>query len=251
MLDVAHGMQYTAFMEIGLSVSPVIGILGGMGPAATADFYAKLVRRTRAGRDQEHPRVVIWSDPTIPDRTEALLGGGEDPTPLMLRGIRHLEEAGATVIAVPCNTAHAFVPVLQAWTPVPILHMVERTVERLAARDVKAAGLLATSATCRIGLYQSFASEFGLEIITPDAGSQATVMEAIRLVKAGIIDGSVTDRLAEVSEVLLRHGAQAIIAGCTEIPLVLHQDVLGIPLIDPTSVLADAVLSAVGAAVRV
>ena len=224
----------------------VIGILGGMGPAATADFYTKLVGRTRARRDQDHPRTVIWSDPTIPDRTQALLGHGEDPSPWMMRGLRHLEDAGATLIAVPCNTAHAFVPALQARISVPILHMIEETVELLAVRGIRAVGLLATTGTCRTGLYQGFADARGLDVLVPDFAAQEKVMDAILQIKGGNTSPQVGRSLAEAAAGLRAQGAQAVIAGCTEIPLALTQQMLRVPLIDPTGVLADAALRQAG-----
>jgi aspartate racemase len=226
--------------------SQVIGILGGMGPAATADFYTKLVSRTRARRDQDHPRTVIWSDPTIPDRTQALLGHGEDPTPSMLHGLRHLEDAGATLITVPCNTAHAFVPALQARTSVPILHMIEETVKLLSDRGIRVAGLLATTGTCRMGLYQGFAKERGLEVLIPNTAAQENVMDAILKIKGGNGSSDIGGSLVEAAARLKAQGAQAVIAGCTEIPLVLSQEMLPIPLIDPTGVLADAALRKAG-----
>ena len=105
----------------------VVGILGGMGPAATADFYLKLIQATPAAVDQEHLQVLIWSDPTIPDRTEALLTHGEDPTPALIAGAEMLRRSGAGMLAVPCNTAHAFLAAVQAEVDIPIIHMIEET----------------------------------------------------------------------------------------------------------------------------
>jgi len=224
----------------------VIGVLGGMGPAATADFYAKLVNSTVASSDQEHPRAVIWSDPTIPDRTQALLEGGEDPTPWLLRGVKGLEQAGATMIAVPCNTAHAFVPALQKHTDVPILHMIDKTTEYLAHRHLTSVGLLATSGTARMGLYQDRAIAWGLEALVPDEDSQQQVMAAILEVKGGRRAPQVAARMADAASGLVSRGAQAVIAGCTEIPLVLSQQMLSVPLVDPTQVLAEATLAQAG-----
>ncbi|MEA5455173.1 amino acid racemase [Sinomonas sp. JGH33] len=224
---------------------PVIGILGGMGPAATADFYTKLVRHTRAHRDQDHPRTVIWSDPTIPDRTDALLGLGEDPTPWMLRGLKHLEEVGATLIAVPCNTAHAFVPELQAHTGVPILHMIEETVALLAASGVTTAGLLATTGTCRTELYQGSAQRWGLTVQVPGHEAQQKVMDAIQQIKGGRPSVAAA-ALVQAAQELQAQGAQAVIAGCTEIPLALSEEMLQVRLVDPTAVLAEAALRRAG-----
>jgi len=228
--------------------SEVIGILGGMGPAATADFYAKLVASTHVLRDQDHPRVVIWADPAIPDRTEALLEGGEDPTPWMVRGINILADAGATMIAIPCNTAHAFIPTLEGAAPLPIIHMIGAVARELAeATDpVTRVGLLATTGTCRARLYQEWMVKRGIEVLLPDTGDQETVMRAIRAVKAGRSGPHIEELFADAADRLVESGAQAIVAGCTEIPLALHADSLAVPLIDPVLVLARAMLVRAG-----
>ena len=111
----------------------VVGILGGMGPMATADFYLKLVQATPAAIDQEHLQVLIWSDPTIPDRSEALLTHGADPTPALIAGAKLLQQSGAGMLAVPCNTAHAFLTSVQAEVGIPIIHMIEETAKHVGA----------------------------------------------------------------------------------------------------------------------
>ncbi|MCX5058942.1 MULTISPECIES: aspartate/glutamate racemase family protein [unclassified Streptomyces] len=222
----------------------VIGILGGMGPAATADFYAKLVSMTPGHSDQDHLRTVIWSDPTIPDRTEALLGNGTDPTPWLLNGSRVLREAGATVIAIPCNTAHAFVPRIADHVGLPIVHMIGEVARHLATLrpTVRTAGLLATTGTVQAGLYQEWLDRYGIRLALPDPTSrQDEVMAAIRAVKAGN-NGAATAPLADAALQLTGQGAQAIIAGCTEIPLGLPADAVDVPLIDPAVILARALV---------
>jgi len=222
----------------------IIGILGGMGPAATADFYAKLVSMTPGRHDQDHLRTVIWSDPAIPDRTEALLAGGPDPTPWLLNGSRVLREAGATVIAIPCNTAHAFVPRIADHVGLPIVHMIGEVARHLTTLQppVRTAGLLATTGTVHAGLYQEWLDRHGIRLVLPDpAGRQSEVMAAIRAVKAGN-RGAAAASLAEVARQLTAQGAQAIIAGCTEIPLGLPADAVEVPLIDPAVILAQALV---------
>ena len=125
---------------------PVIGILGGMGPAATADFYSKLVALTPGSTDQEHPKVVIWADPTVPDRTLALTENGPDPTPWLIRGARVLRESGATTLAIPCNTAHAFLPAISSQLGLPVVHMIDEVARhiRTLSPAVTSVGLLAT-----------------------------------------------------------------------------------------------------------
>ncbi|MFG2025723.1 aspartate/glutamate racemase family protein [Streptomyces sp. NPDC048825] len=227
------------------TTTEIIGILGGMGPAATADFYAKLVATTPGFSDQDHLRTVIWSDPTIPDRTEALLGDGPDPTPWLLDGSRVLREAGATVIAIPCNTAHAFVPRIADHVGLPIVHMIGEVARHLTtvSPPIHTAGLLASSGTVRAGLYQEWLDRFGIRLVLPDAATQdREVMTAIHAVKSGARDGATTALLTRAAQRLTEQGAQAVIAGCTEIPLGLSADAVDVPLIDPALVLAQALV---------
>jgi aspartate racemase len=222
----------------------IIGILGGMGPAATADFYAKLVSMTPGHSDQDHLRTVIWSDPTIPDRTEALLGNGPDPTPWLLHGSRVLREAGATVIAVPCNTAHAFMPRIADHVGLPIVHMIGEAARHITTLrpPVRTAGLLATTGTVRAGLYQDWLDRHGIRLLLPDpTGQEEQVMAAIRAVKAGDRAAAAAP-LADVARQLTGRGAQGIIAGCTEIPLGLPADAVDVPVIDPAVILAEALV---------
>lgn len=226
----------------------IIGILGGMGPAATADFYAKLVAMTPGTSDQDHLRTVIWSDPTIPDRTEALLGDGPDPTPWLLNGGRVLREAGATLIAIPCNTAHAFVPRIEDHVGLPIVHMVGEVARHLGAMNppMHTVGLLATTGTVRAGLYQEWLDRVGIRLVLPDDVCQSReVMTAIRAVKAGVRDDSTTALLARAARRLTEQGAQAVVAGCTEIPLGLPAAAVDVPLVDPSLVLSQALVNRV------
>ena len=230
------------------AATPPVGVLGGMGPAATADFYAKLIRATPATRDQEHLRVVIWSDPSTPDRTQALLQDGPDPTPWLVHGARMLTNAGADLIAVPCNTAHAFLPAVADRVGVPIVHMIDQASRRIASMNprVRTAGLIATTGTVQAGLYQEWLTKAGIELLVPHPPAQAEeVMPAIRAIKAGT---TVPGTLAAVARRLLERGAEVIIAGCTEVPLGLHPDELPVPLVDPAQVLAEAVVARISQA---
>lgn len=221
----------------------IIGILGGMGPAATADFYGKLVALTPARSDQEHIRTVIWSDPTIPDRTEALLHLGESPTPWMLNGARVLRQAGATMIAIPCITAHAFIADIEQEVGLPIVHMIDEVAKHLAAMQpaVRAAGLLSTTGTLHAGLHKQWLDQ--VDIVLPDPVSQQDeVMAAIRAVKAGERGISAIEPLRTAAMRLVDRGAQTVIAGCTEIPLVLSPTAIPVPLLDPAVVLAQALI---------
>ncbi|WP_282974806.1 aspartate/glutamate racemase family protein [Saccharopolyspora erythraea] len=140
-----------------------VGILGGMGPAATADFYDKLVRATPVATDQDHLRVVIWADPSVPDRTAALTGAGPDPTPWLSRGAEKLRACGADLLAVPCNTAHAFAPQVAEACGLPLVSIIDVTAEAAgtALPRPSRAGLLATTGTVRSGLYHSALARCG------------------------------------------------------------------------------------------
>ncbi len=214
-----------------------------MGPAATADFYAKLIRSTPAARDQDHLRVVIWADPTVPDRTAALLDGGPDPSPILAAGARALVAAGAEIIAIPCSTAHAFLPTAPAH--VRMLHIAAETAEHMAqlVPQPRRVGLLATSGTIRAGLYQDWLGRRGIDVLVPDEAAQEEVMATIRSVKRGNTDSEVRDRLARVVEELTAAGADAIVAGCTELPLIMAADGRA-RIVDPTLVLARALVAA-------
>ncbi|MCA1669366.1 MAG: amino acid racemase [Thermomicrobia bacterium] len=224
---------------------PIVGILGGMGPAATADLYAKIIAATPATRDQDHLHVVIWADPTAPDRSHALMHGGEDPTPWLLRGATQLVAMGASFIAVPCNTAHAFFPAIEREITVPLIHMMDETATAvgIAHPAIERAGLLATTGTIMSRLYQQWFANHGIEVVVPKNDLQErVVMGAIHRVKAGQIGQDTTDLLAEAARYLIDQGAEALIAGCTELPLVFRDGDASVPVIDPTRVLAEAVV---------
>lgn len=220
------------------------GILGGMGPAATADLYRKIIAATPASRDQEHIPIVIWADPRVPDRTQALLHGGADPTPWLARGARRLVECGATFIAVPCNTAHAFLPRVAPTVPVPFLHMMEETAAAvtIAHPGVTRVGLLATTGTVTVGLYQEAFAAYRIEVTVPDAARQQRVMAAIHCVKAGETGADATALVGEAASYLIGQGAELLVTGCTELPLIFAAGDASVPVLDPTAALAAAVV---------
>ena len=222
----------------------VIGILGGMGPQATIDLYQKIINNTVATKDQEHLQVLIWSDPTIPDRTAAILGDGEDPLPYLRAGAEKLIAGKSECIAIPCNTAHYFLPQLVDLTPgVTYLNMIELTAAELK-KNFSPGSIIAitgTTATLRTGLYQNAIQEAGLTPVLPSADLQDEVMEIIfgaQGVKAGFVNQSNKDRYARVLNSLQTQGAACVIAGCTELPLVVDLVQITVAIVDPTEVLA-------------
>ena len=227
-----------------------IGILGGMGPEATVDLFGKIVRSTPARVDQDHVRVVIDNNPKIPDRTAFLRGQGPDPVPAMQAGIAGLVRMGADLILIPCNTAHVYYDRLQAASPVPILHIMREVARALAGSGRRTGGvprrvgLLATELTVESGLYHQALGEVGIEVLVPAPEFQRLVTEAIfgpEGIKAGVY-GPARARLLRAGQHLVERGAQALIAGCTELPLVLRPGDFAVPWIDPTEILARAAL---------
>ena len=220
----------------------MIGILGGMGPEATVDFFREIIRLTPARKDQDHIPVVIRSDPRVPERTQAILSGGEDPTPCLLEGALVLERAGAGIIAVPCNTAHYFLPRVQPKVGIPILNMIEETYQSvlrlLGAAD--AVGLLATKGTVLSGVYGDVFSRHGVKVIVPDAGDQEAIQQAVFQIKAGTYDRARQDVFERIGSSLAESGAQAVILGCTEIPLGFHEERVSYRVVNATRVLAQA-----------
>ena len=209
-----------------------------MGPAATVEFFRRLVDATPATIDQSHLRVVIDSDPTVPDRTRALLHGGPTPVPALVRMARRLEMAGAQVLAMPCNTAHAFLDPIRQSVCVPVLDMIGETVDRLEERVV---GLLATSGAIGSGIYHRAFEEHGIEPVVPSEKSQETVNRAIEAIKAARSLVEVGTAIASVVRELHARGAEAVVAGCTEISL-LDGSRMPIRWVDALDVLVGATI---------
>jgi aspartate racemase len=218
----------------------IVGILGGMGPDATVDLFQKILRATPAKRDQDHLRILIDCNSKIPDRNEAALSHGEDPFPHLRESAVGLEKAGAQLIAIPCNAAHCWHAEIQKCVRVPVLHIMDAAADHLAERypDVRRVGLLAATVTVGRGLYQRALARSGIGSIVPPDDSQALVMEVIRAVKAGQWGENVRRLIREQGEKLAAQGAHAVIAGCTEIPIVLQDGDLSVPVVDATLALA-------------
>jgi aspartate racemase len=224
-------------------------VVGGVGPAATVDFIHKIVRATPARRDQDHIKLMVEQNPQIPDRTENLIGNGPDPTISLYATCKRLEAGGADIIAIPCNTAHAFVERIQPYLAVPIVNMLTVTVRYLRETfpALRAVGVLATSGTVASGVYEKALESQGLRQIVPGPALQARVMEAIygkEGVKAGFTTGQCQEDIVAAINGLIAEGVEVIILGCTELPLLFPQtDFTGrngarVRPIDPTDVLA-------------
>ncbi len=218
----------------------IIGILGGMGPEATIDLFYKIIKFTPAEKDQDHLRIIIDNNPKIPDRTAAILGKGEDPLPALRESARNLEKAGADFIVIPCNTAHYFLSSIQKNVKIPVLNMIEEAASETQQRipQIKKVGLLASIGTYKTEIYHQQFKKFNIEVIYPNEKDKEEVMKAIYAVKAGDLSDEVKGNILKIVQKLIDKGAEAIIAGCTEIPLILKEGDVSVPLIDPTQILA-------------
>jgi len=227
---------------------PVLGVLGGMGPLASAQFMLRLTQLTPATRDQDHIPTVLWSDPRVPDRTFGYLTGGADPLPWLLRGINGLRQAGCGAIAVPCNTAHGWYQSMTQAAGMPILHIVDAAaldLRRLGLIPPAIIGVMGTQATLDMRLYQQRLAEQGWTCIQPDAEQMRyLVAPAIAMVKANHV-AEAYPQLVEVVNNLAVRGASAVVLGCTEIPLGIlagPANGLCVPVVDTIDALALAAI---------
>ncbi|WP_299079913.1 amino acid racemase [uncultured Fretibacterium sp.] len=195
-----------------------LGILGGMGPAAAAEFLRLLAVRAPARNDAQHPHLLMLSDPDIPDRIAGILGTGPDPLPAMRRDLLRLAEWGADLLAVPCNTAHHFIDRLQADLPVPLVHIVEATVDAARCRSPQGTWLLSTSGTRACGIYPACAERKGYRFQHPSEEQQGRVQRCLCLVKAGET-AEAAGLMRGVAEELWREKDMPIVTACTELPL--------------------------------
>ena len=228
-----------------------LGILGGMGPAATCDLMEKIISLTAAEKDQEHIHVIADVNTNIPDRTAAILHGGDDPAPEMIRSAQRLEAAGADILLLPCNTAHYFYDRVAAAVKIPILHMPRLTAAALREAGVKKAAVLATDGTVRSGVYETALRAEGLEPVYPDEADEDMLMrliyDGVKGRRAPLTSFPVTD----VLDRLRARGAERFVLGCTELPIAFRELGLREDCVDPTRIMAFAAVRAAGAATTV
>lgn len=223
-----------------------IGILGGMGPEATVDIFNKIIKNTPAAVDQDHLPIIINNNPKIPDRSAAFLGKGKSPVPDLVEGCRVLERAGADFIIIPCVSAHIFLEEILAKINLPIISIfdaVATTIER-EFPHIKTIGLIATDGTVKAKYFQKRLNDYGFKVIIPEMNLQREIMEDIYKIKNTDSTHSraeIRSRLILASESLVNrksNPAQGIIAGCTEIPVVLRQEDISVPFFDSLLILA-------------
>jgi len=225
-------------------VSRVVGVIGGMGPAATLDFYAKLIAATPATREQDHLRVLIDSNPGVPDRNLALAGGAPSPEaapgPVLADMARGLERAGADLLVMACNTAHAFEADIRRAVAIPFVSIITETADAVRREHPTArrVGLLAAAGCLEAGLYQRALAERGAEPVVAEGALRERFMTLLYRVKLGEVGQGARDEMRAIAEALIDQGAEVMVAACTEVPLVIGQEDLPVPLIDSSAVLA-------------
>ena len=228
-----------------------LGILGGMGPQATQDFYQRILDRTDAACDQEHLPTVILSDTRMPDRTAAILGGdAEGCYRRLLQDAKTLEQVGCTAIAIPCNTSHFFADRLQGELSVPIIHMVRETVKVLSSDPgVHKVGILATDGTVRTGVYQRECEAQGLAAFSPPPEVQKVVMSIIYdEIKKG--EKGSREKFAVMDRCLREAGCDAAILGCTELSVYRTYHPLPEFYVDAMDILAERCITYCGYKLR-
>ncbi|MBR2721937.1 MAG: amino acid racemase [Clostridia bacterium] len=217
---------------------PLLGVLGGLGPMSSVYFYELLTSHTKADRDQGHIDLLISSRATTPDRTAYILGtSDQSPLPAMKQERDRLVGAGATLLVIPCNTAHTFYEELQRDCPVPILNIIEKTVGHLTEQGVEKFGLLATEGTVRSGSYQYFCNGSKTECLIPTKEEQALITS---LIYDEIKQNRTPDlsKLYTVAHALIARGAQRLVLGCTELSLLKKHSLDDQIFLDSLDVLA-------------
>lgn len=226
------------------SAHPVVGILGGMGPAATIDLMRRVMEATPAGDDADHVHLIVDQNPKVPSRIKALIEGtGPSPVDELVRMAKNLEAAGATVLAIACNTAHAYAGEIAASVGIPLLDMVALTAREIAGRPLRhrRVGMLASTAVLQLGLYERALAADGIETRYPPPEEQERVLSLIKAVKAGRA-GELRDEFNGLARQLLSDDLDLLVVACTELSLLTGGLDAGIPTVDALDVLVTAIV---------
>jgi aspartate racemase len=218
----------------------VVGVIGGLGPEATLDFYAKVLKNTPAIKDQDHIHLIIESNPKTPNRNDAIAGRGPSPGPALADMARALERAGADFVVMACNTAHAYEADIRAVLTKPFVSLIAEVVDevRRLHPETRRVGILATQGSRDAKIFAPAFAQHGIEVLQLNEASQAGFMELLYRIKARDRGKEVSKSMQHLGEELIAMGADILIAGCTEVPLVLQQGDNTKTMIDSTDVLA-------------
>lgn len=236
-------------IQNGVSVNEkIVGILGGMGPEATIDFMQRVIKLTPAKDDSDHIRMLIDNNPKVPSRIKAIIEKtGADPAPHLINMAKRLEIQGVDFLVIPCNTAHFYYDKIVTSVSVPVLNMVELTVNKILKQqpDVKAVGLLASTAVLMIDLYKKTLKAKSVAILYPENNLQNHVLNSIKRIKAGSYGSRELEIIQNAADYLVNIGAQAIIVGCTELSVISDKIFFKRPMYDSSQVLAEEVVKIV------
>jgi len=222
-----------------------VGIIGGMGPAATCMLFQRIVAQTPARRDQDHLHLIIDNNPTVPDRTEAVLGRGPSPVPSLVRSAKLLETSGAAFLAMPCVSAHAFIADIRKAIDIPVVSIIDETLRAIARSypSIGSIGLLATDGALHADVFGPLRSQYA--VLVPSLAQQRNVMSAIygpNGVKSVGTNEVALDLISRAAASVIDMGAQLIIAGCTEVALAIGQEHLSTPVLDTLEILAAGIV---------
>lgn len=223
----------------------VVGILGGMGPAATVDMMRRVIELTPAQDDKDHIRMLVDNNPQVPSRIEAILkGSGDDPGKVLASMARNLEGQGAEFLAMPCNTAHYYLDSITAVVQIPMLNMVQLAADHIRKQHpgVERVGLLASSALQEILLYEPYFARHGIRVMYPATRSQSQLMELICAIKADVANSGKAQALQVAAEDLENSGAECLLIACTELSVVGDSLDTGLNVYDASEILAAAIV---------
>lgn len=225
----------------------IVGIVGGVGPEASNKFCEFLVKYKNAKSDQENISFLHYCNPQIPDRTEFILGNGVDPTPEFIESCKLLQNSGADFLVIPCNTAHYFLPEIQKHVSIPILDMTKLLIKKILEENppIRKIGILATTGSIKARIYQEYFERLGIESILPSEEEQENLVMHAVYGANGIKAGKKTiakKKLIDIAHRLIERGAEVLVLGCTEIPLVLKQKDFDIKLFDPMAISAKEII---------
>ncbi|NIM48798.1 MAG: amino acid racemase [Gemmatimonadales bacterium] len=226
---------------------PTVGVLGGLGPDATLDFFARLLRDTPAANDQDHLHLLIDNNPQVPDRNAAVAGTGPSPAPMLAEMARRLERAGADFLVMPCNAAHAFQDAIEEAVSIPFVSIITETRDEVMRRfpKLRCAGVMASTGCLDAQLYQRAFGEEQVAVVVPEGPDRDTFMQVLYEIKSGDRSAHAKATIQAVAAGLVDRGAEIIVAGCTEVPLVLDDSDIPCPSVSSTDVLVTQTIAKV------
>jgi len=219
-------------------------VMGGMGPDATLDFMAKVIALTDSGNDQDHIHMIVDQDPTVPNRQRAINEGLKGVTVALGAMAKRLEDAGADFLVLVCNTAHVFLDEVHTNTNIPFISIIDESVNEIdrVCADARIVGVMATDGCLDTGIYQDAITASGRKALVPEGTAMEQLMSLITAIKAGNQGEDIRRSMQASANALVEQGADVIIAGCTEIPIVFEGENCSVPVIGSTNVLAQCTL---------